>query len=370
MAFVPHTTFLPRTSVGRPQKHVRRNTIGKFQRATVRACSVKSVDAMEFFRHREGNWDSWRVTHHLAFRRSESGESKIKMECLESSDERIVSLCKDWEVDPAKSQGGCFVTWEATMAWDQEGENHEGSTVFALVPDDDNQRKGRILRDRGYAEIVPIAGTYFLDEHDALNLNTPYEGGEVVEKFAFDGPDVVNRMSTVRRFGGFSTATFATETRIHTSTEQQAETSKDVPDDLAVAALLNEIMLFSSQPDAKVIAQQQQKTETQFTGPGRWGVQANSGKPAPNSAFGSGFRRASSSNAAPRPSVRSAFGTGFSGSTDSSTPETGEASQGSDGFSKKTIDAAADAGIDLSKVPPSMREDFAASFDQYEKERS
>lgn len=366
MAFVPHSSFLARPGAGRPQKEMRRNT-GNVHRITVRACSVKSADAMEFFRHREGSWNSWRVTHHLAFRRSESGESKIKMECLESADERIISLCKDWEVDPVKAQGGCYVTWRASMAWDQEGENHEGSTVFALVPDDDDRRKGRILRDRGYAEIVPVAGTYFLDEHDALNLNTPYEGGEVVEKFAFDGPDVVNRVSTVKRFGGFSNATFATEMRISTSSNQEAETA-DVADDDRVAALLSDFTLFSAKPDGEVAAPKEQKKETQFTGPGRWSVQSKSGKPASNSAFGSGFRSTSSSNGVSRPSVRSAFGSGFSASPSASTPATDETSHDSDGFSKKTTDAAAEAGIDLSKVPPSMRKDFAASFDKYEKE--
>jgi len=175
---------------------------------------VRPLDAMEFFKAREGEWSSWRVTHHLAFRRAETGESDITMSCLDSDDERIRELCVAHEMPEDSSVGGCYVTWEAKMSWDQEGENHEGSTVFALVPDEGSDgKRGRILRDRGYAEIVQIAGTYELDEDYALNLNTPYDGGEVVEKFVFDGPDIVNRVSTVKRFGGFATATYATERR-------------------------------------------------------------------------------------------------------------------------------------------------------------
>mmetsp|Transcript_5608 Transcript_5608/g.9863 ORF Transcript_5608/g.9863 Transcript_5608/m.9863 type:complete len:407 (-) Transcript_5608:382-1602(-) len=175
---------------------------------------VVSKDAMSFFEAREGEWSSWRVTHHLAFRRSETGESDISMKCLDASDERIVELCKAHDVAPESAVGGCYVTWHAKMSWDQEGENHEGSTVFALVPDNGSDgRKGKILRDRGYAEIVQIAGEFYMDESDGLNLVTPYDGGEVVERFAFDGPDIVHRVSTVKRFGGFATATYATERR-------------------------------------------------------------------------------------------------------------------------------------------------------------
>lgn len=293
---------------------------------------------MEFFRHREGEWDSWRVTHHLAFRRAESGESRIQMQCIEKDDQRIIDLCKDWDTDPEKAQGGCYVTWRATMAWDQEGENHEGSTVFALVPDDDDVRKGRILRDRGYAEIVPIAGTYYMDENDDLNLETPYEGGAVEERFSFDGPDVVNRMSTVRRFGGFATATFATEQRVG------ADTSVEVDEELEAEI---ENMLFFNFDSEEVKVEDVTNTEGGFftgkprygNGASRWGTATgNTARPPANSAFGSGF-------SAPLPQE----------------PESEDVEKVGD-VPDETEAAARKAGIDLSKVPPSMRDDFVASF--------
>eukprot|EP00168_Porphyra_purpurea_P010234 TRINITY_DN2517_c0_g1_i5.p1 TRINITY_DN2517_c0_g1~~TRINITY_DN2517_c0_g1_i5.p1 ORF type:complete len:340 (-),score=117.34 TRINITY_DN2517_c0_g1_i5:390-1409(-) len=176
---------------------------------------VTPTDAMSFFRAREGTWASWRVTHHLAFRRSETGESAIKMVVLSPTDERVVALCADNGVRPDEVVGGCHVTWQATMAWDAEGENHAGETVFALVPEAGTDGvRGRMLRDRGYAEIVPIAGTYTMDAAGGLNLITPLRRGEVVERFVFDGPDMVHRASTVCRFGGMGTATFSTERRM------------------------------------------------------------------------------------------------------------------------------------------------------------
>lgn len=305
--------------------------------------TVRSADAMEFFKHREGRWESWRVTHHLAFKRAESGESTISMKVLPKDDERIVALCKDHKVDPDLAQGGCYVTWMATMAWDQEGENHEGSTVFALVPDEGDMRRGRILRDRGYAEIVPIAGTYFLDDQDDLNLETPYDGGEVVEKFSFDGMDIVNRISTVRRFGGYSTATFATESRYKEGQEEDLE-----DDGIDVVELIKDMMLFGPPREED----KQQEAQVGSLGRNRWGT-SSTAPPSANSAFGSGF---SSGTQAPLP-ANSAFA--------NKGTETGENTkeEKTGGLSEAVLEAAKKEGIDLSKIPPSMRDDFVASFE-------
>lgn len=311
--------------------------------------TVRSVDGMDFFRHREGEWSSWRVTHHLAFKRSESGESEISMQVLDPSDERITQLCRDWKVDPSLSQGGCYVTWKATMAWDQEGENHEGSTVFALVPDEDNTRKGRILRDRGYAEIVPIAGHYHLDDDDDLILETPYEGGKVHERFSFDGPNVVNRLSTVQRFGGYGTATFATERRVGADVVGEWDVEKEGK---TVKDLILELMLHGPISDGEA--------ETEMSGKEREMQKSEVGS---NVGFAGRSRWRTRNSAAP-PSANSAFSTGFSsgGAGESEVKKNAGNGAGSTGLGGEVEEAARKAGVDLSKIPPSMREDFVASF--------
>jgi hypothetical protein len=98
------------------------------------------------------------------------------------------------------------------MAWDQEGESHEGESVFGLIPTDGLGREGLLLRDRGYAETAPVAGHFRMDGEDALVLSTDYETMSSVERFAFAGPDVRIRVSTVE--GLSNTASFCIETRI------------------------------------------------------------------------------------------------------------------------------------------------------------
>lgn len=388
---------------------------------------MKINDAMDFFRYRQGNWASWRVTHHLAFRRSESGESAISMKVLDADDERIISLCKDWDVDPSSAQGGCYVTWNATLDWDQEGENHEGETIFALVPEKDDIRRGKILRDRGYAEIVPIAGTFHLDEYDNLNLETPYDGGAVIEHFKFDGRDNVNRLSTVKRFGGFSTVTFASEQRIvlpkgqavhemyneNTSTdltkeeEEEAkrvfdmmtsmsmETSGEAPpisyddfvaqfhgipstgedDDDDDEEELTEEEIFECLDEsflnvllkANNDVEEEPKDNAPVIRKSRWGTTYGSASEIPaNSAFSSGFGSAPTGRSSPT----SAFPSGFS-SQPATSPEMSNNENGNgheEANDMKTIEElATKAGVDLSKVPPSMREDFLATFESERK---
>lgn len=181
------------------------------------------MDVMEFFQRSTGRWRSQRTTHHLAFRRAEPGESEIQVEALAADHPKVIEICQLHQVDPQLAIGGAFVAWKGEMAWDKEDENHEGSTVFALIPDAEQPCKGTLLRERGYAEIVPVAGQYHMDDEDRLVLVTEYETMSSIERFWFASPNLRMRTSTVKRFGGFSTATFCTEFRIPDASGDESE---------------------------------------------------------------------------------------------------------------------------------------------------
>jgi hypothetical protein len=187
------------------------------------------MDAMQFFQNSAGQWRSLRTTHHLAFRRTEKGESEISVEALAANDPKVAEICRLHDIDPATAIGGADVRWQGTMAWDkQDDENHTGSTVFALVPDDAAKRSGQMLRERGYAEIVPVVGQFHMDAEDGLILITDYETMSSIERFSFASPNLRMRTSTVKRFGGFSTATFCTEFRVEDAAEPTTETTDTV----------------------------------------------------------------------------------------------------------------------------------------------
>ncbi|MBF2079819.1 MAG: phycobiliprotein lyase [Synechococcales cyanobacterium T60_A2020_003] len=172
------------------------------------------MEVMDFFRLSAGRWRSQRTTHHLPFRRTEMGDLEIFAETLDATDEKIISICEMHDIDSTLAVGGAFVRWQGSMEWDAEGEAHEGETGFALVPDADNPRKGLLLREQGYAEIVPVVGQFIVDDADGLILITEYETMSSVERFWFPNPNLRLRTSTVKRFGGFNTASFCAETRL------------------------------------------------------------------------------------------------------------------------------------------------------------
>lgn len=185
------------------------------------------MDATKFFELSAGKWRSQRTTHHLPFRRSETGESEITVNSLSTDHPKVVEICQLHEIDPNLAAGGALVSWQGTMAWDKTDENHQDSTVMVLVPEPDNPKQGKLLREKGYAEIVPVAGLYQMDDDGGMVLITEYETMSSQERFTFVSPDLRMRTSLVKRFGGFSTASLCIESRVDSNLDGASSLDKE-----------------------------------------------------------------------------------------------------------------------------------------------
>lgn len=184
------------------------------------------MDIRDFFEQSAGKWFSHRTSHHLAFKQSESGKSDIEIETLANDHPEVIKLCEQYEVDPALASCGARVSWNGTMEWDEE--KHVGSTVLVSVPDPENPQEGKLLREIGYAEKVPVAGRYVMGSDGALTLITEYETMSSEERLWFASPNLRMRVSVLKRFGGFSMASFTSEIRMGGATSaatQETETS-------------------------------------------------------------------------------------------------------------------------------------------------
>jgi len=165
----------------------------------------------EFFALSAGRWFSHRTSHHLAFKQSEDGKSDITIEMLAADHPEVVKLCQQYEINPQAASCGARVTWNGTMEWDEE--KHTGSTVLVTIPDPHSPKEGKLLREMGYAEKAPVAGTYKIGDDDALTLVTEYETMWSEERLWFASPNLRMRVSVLKRFGGFSMASFTSEIR-------------------------------------------------------------------------------------------------------------------------------------------------------------
>ena len=181
-------------------------------------------DAPTFFRLSCGQWRSQRSVHHLLHRRTEAGGSLIVVVDLDLNDERLLTMARDHGHDPGRIIGGSHVRWSASMAWDRDGDAHDGETCFALIGDSASARSGTMLRDQGYAEKAPATSTFSMDDRDGLILCTSYEMMTVWERFSFPGPDVRIRSSTVE--GLSNNASFCVETRLRDDCSEQGSRSQ------------------------------------------------------------------------------------------------------------------------------------------------
>jgi hypothetical protein len=170
------------------------------------------MDIVEFFQQSAGKWFSQRTSHHLAFKQSEGGKSDLQIEMLPKDDPEVIKLCQQYEIDPALALCGARVTWDGTMEWDEE--KHAGSTVLVPIADPDKANEGKLLRETGYAEKAPVAGRYVMGADDALTLITDYETMYSEERLWFASPNLRLRTSILKRFGGFSMASFCSEIRM------------------------------------------------------------------------------------------------------------------------------------------------------------
>ncbi|MBE9179772.1 phycobiliprotein lyase [Oculatella sp. LEGE 06141] len=170
------------------------------------------MDIVEFFQQSSGKWFSQRTSHHLAFKQSEGGKSDLRIEMLSKDDPEVIKLCQQYEVDPALALCGARVTWDGSMEWDEE--KHAGSTVLVPIADPDKVNEGKLLREMGYAEKAPVAGRYVMSADESLTLITEYETMYSEERLWFASPNLRLRTSILKRFGGFSMASFCSEIRM------------------------------------------------------------------------------------------------------------------------------------------------------------
>ena len=82
------------------------------------------------------------------------------------------------------------------------------------IPDPDRPNEGKLLRDVGYAEKAEVAGRYIIGSDDAMTLITEYETMYSEERIWFASPNLRLRTSILKRFGGFSMASFCSEIRM------------------------------------------------------------------------------------------------------------------------------------------------------------
>jgi hypothetical protein len=166
---------------------------------------------MDFFRKSEGVWFTQRTVHQFDTGADQSGESKLYVQVVESDDARIKRVCELQGIDPAVAVGGASFMWQEHE--DKQEPNPEQAAVLVDVPDDGVGRSGRLLRNQGYVEKIPVVSRYWFGKDGILTIDTDYESNQGQERCWFITDDFRVRVSTVRMMNGVYLMTYCSERR-------------------------------------------------------------------------------------------------------------------------------------------------------------
>jgi hypothetical protein len=167
---------------------------------------------MDFFRKSEGVWFTQRTVHHFDTVADESGESKLYVGVVSSNDERIQAICQAQGVDPSRATGGASFMWQAH---EDEGEpNPEQAAVLVDIPDNQTGDSGKLLRNQGYIEKIPVICRYWFGQDGVLTIDTEYDQNQGQERCWFLTDDFRVRVSTVRMLNGVYLMTYCSERRL------------------------------------------------------------------------------------------------------------------------------------------------------------
>ena len=166
---------------------------------------------MDFFRKSEGTWLTLRAVHHFDLVDDESGESNLIIQVVAKDDPKVFTICEQQSIDPAQAMGGGRFMWQANL--DDVPPNEDYGAVLIDVPDDETRRSGKLIRDRGYVEKIPVISRYWFGQDGILTIDTEYDNNQGQERCWFINDDFRIRVSSVRTMDGVNLTTYCSERR-------------------------------------------------------------------------------------------------------------------------------------------------------------
>lgn len=181
---------------------------------------------MDFFRKSEGKWFTQRTVHHFDNAADESGESNLIVQVIEKDNPKVQTVCDLQKIDPSQAMGGASFMWQINL--DDREPNSKYAAILIDVPDDETKLSGKLIRDQGYVESIPVVSRYWFGKDGILTINTNYQNNQGQERCWFVTDDFRVRVSTVRMMNGVNLMTYCSERRCvsREMLEQMIETNR------------------------------------------------------------------------------------------------------------------------------------------------
>jgi CpeS-like protein len=182
------------------------------------------MNMMDFFRKSEGVWFIQRTIHNFdTAAADESGESNVIIDVLSTDDPRVLEVCQQQNVDPTLVSGGCSFMWQDNL--DDAVPNQNYAAILVDVPNPNNPKRGKFLRNRGYVEGIPVIGVYNFADDGVLTIETEYETNQGQERCWFINDHFRVRVMTVQMINGVKQMAYCSERRCvsHSVLEEMLE---------------------------------------------------------------------------------------------------------------------------------------------------
>jgi CpeS-like protein len=173
--------------------------------------SVIPMTMMDFFRKSEGVWFTQRTVHHFDLVGDESGESNLYIQMIVADDPQVKAICEKQGINPSKARGGASFMWQENK--DTAAPNPEQAAVLIDIPNDETGQSGKLLRNQGYVEKIPVVSRYWFGQDGILTIDTEYDKNQGQERCWFINDDFRVRVSTIRMMNGVYLMTYCSERR-------------------------------------------------------------------------------------------------------------------------------------------------------------
>ena len=153
------------------------------------------ITIKEFIHKSIGEWKSIRSTHTLAFQEFENTNSSLIISYQNIESDEVLDI---------KNRLKCFqdlsfaikISWKSVSEWTTENKSQESKTILIFVPKD--EFKGILIKDKGYAELIPTSSRYYMDETKTFNIQSEYNSTISEEKIWFLSENVRSRYSVIK----------------------------------------------------------------------------------------------------------------------------------------------------------------------------
>ena len=166
---------------------------------------------LDFFRKSEGVWFSERTVHRFDSAGDESGKSNLIITVLPKDDPKVLEVCEQQGTDPNLVSSGASFQWQGNLSEKEPDPNYEA--ILVDIPNPQNHRIGKFLRNRGYVEGIPVVGAYYFSDDGVVTIETEYERNQGQERCWFITENFRVRVSTVKMINGVNLMTYCSERR-------------------------------------------------------------------------------------------------------------------------------------------------------------